>query len=53
MSPVGTAASPAIELTRRVLIVDDEHTVRDVMRRWLEAGGYSVATASNAEEALG
>jgi response regulator RpfG family c-di-GMP phosphodiesterase len=37
----------------KVLIVDDENGVRDLMSRWLEAGGYSVATASNAEEALG
>lgn len=36
-----------------VLIVDDENGVRDLMTRWLESGGYSVITASNAEEALG
>ena len=35
-----------------VLIVDDEHNVRDLMARWLESGGYSVITASTAEEAL-
>ena len=35
-----------------VLIVDDENNVRDLMSRWLESGGYSVITASNAEEAL-
>jgi len=35
-----------------VLIVDDENTVRDLMARWLESGGYSVVTASSAEEAL-
>lgn len=38
---------------RSVLIVDDENSVRELMVRWLEAGGYSVTTASNAEEALG
>jgi response regulator RpfG family c-di-GMP phosphodiesterase len=37
----------------KVLIVDDENGVRDLMSRWLEAGGYTVTTASNAEEALG
>ncbi len=36
-----------------VLIVDDENGVRDLLARWLEAGGYSVTTAANAEEALG
>lgn len=38
---------------QRVLIVDDENGVRDLWARWLEADGYSVATAANAEEALG
>jgi response regulator RpfG family c-di-GMP phosphodiesterase len=38
---------------RSILIVDDENGVRDLMTRWLESGGYSVTTASNAEEALG
>jgi putative nucleotidyltransferase with HDIG domain len=33
--------------------VDDENGVRELMARWLEAGGYSVITASNADEALG
>jgi putative nucleotidyltransferase with HDIG domain len=37
----------------RVLIVDDENGVRELMSRWLKADGYSVATAANAEEALG
>jgi response regulator RpfG family c-di-GMP phosphodiesterase len=37
----------------KVLIVDDENGVRDLMSRWLEAGGYRVTTAANAEEALG
>ncbi len=36
-----------------VLIVDDEHGVRDLMTRWLQAGGLSVTSASNADEALG
>jgi response regulator RpfG family c-di-GMP phosphodiesterase len=37
----------------RVLIVDDENSVRSLMARWLEAGGFRVTTASSAEEALG
>jgi putative nucleotidyltransferase with HDIG domain len=37
----------------RVLIVDDENGVRELMSRWLQADGYAVTTAANAEEALG
>jgi response regulator RpfG family c-di-GMP phosphodiesterase len=36
-----------------VLVVDDEHCVRNLMARWLESGGYDVTTAASAEEALG
>src|SRR5574339_1060393 len=36
-----------------VLIVDDENSVRNIMARWLEAGGFQVTTAGSAEEALG
>jgi putative nucleotidyltransferase with HDIG domain len=38
---------------RSVLVVDDENGVRDLMSRWLQAGGYSVASAAGADEALG
>jgi putative two-component system response regulator len=51
----GRSVSPAPEAwapARSVLIVDDDPGVRGVMKRWLEAGGYLVATASSAEEAL-
>ena len=43
----GTTSAP------NVLIVDDENSVRNLMARWLEAGGYRVTTAGSAEEALG
>jgi response regulator RpfG family c-di-GMP phosphodiesterase len=36
-----------------VLVVDDEHEVRNLLARWLESGGYDVTTAASAEEALG
>jgi cyclic di-GMP phosphodiesterase len=36
-----------------VLVVDDENVMRDLLLRWLQAGGYSVASASGADEALG
>ena len=36
----------------KVLIVDDEATVREVLSRQLEAWGYEVRDAASAEEAL-
>jgi DNA-binding response OmpR family regulator len=33
--------------TGRVLVVDDDETVRDVVRRYLEAGGYDVEVAGD------
>jgi response regulator RpfG family c-di-GMP phosphodiesterase len=41
------------ESSASVLVVDDEHSVRDMMTRWLQARGFSVTSASNADEALG
>ena len=37
---------------RPVLVVDDETGVRDLMTRWLQSGGYSVASAGDADQAL-
>ncbi len=37
---------------RRVLIVDDEPNIRDVLRQYLEAAGYLVAEAADGHEAL-
>ena len=36
----------------RILVVDDEETVRSLFRRILEEAGYEIATAANGEEAL-
>ncbi len=36
----------------RVLVMDDEHPVREIARECLEALGYQVATASNGAEAI-
>ncbi|HEU5475739.1 MAG TPA: response regulator transcription factor [Actinophytocola sp.] len=36
----------------QVLVVDDDLTVRDVVRRYLERGGHRVALADNGEDAL-
>jgi putative nucleotidyltransferase with HDIG domain len=35
-----------------VLVVDDESGVRDLLSRWLQAGGYDVAAVEGAEAAL-
>ena len=40
------------EKQRRILVVDDEQTVRDFLQRVLETAGYTVITASNGLEAL-
>ena len=53
LAPRRAGAPEGPARARRVLIVDDENTVRELMRRWLEAGGYSVTAAATAEEALG
>lgn len=37
---------------RRILVVDDEQTVRDFLQRILEKAGYDVITAANGQEAL-
>lgn len=36
----------------RVLVVDDDPSIRHVLRRWLEHWGYTVSTAENATDAL-
>jgi two-component system, NtrC family, response regulator HydG len=38
--------------TGRILIVDDEPSVRDSLRRWFSDEGYEVATAEGANDAL-
>ncbi len=40
------------EQQRRILVVDDEQTVRDFLQRVLETAGYTVITVSNGQEAL-
>ena len=36
----------------RVLVVDDEETVRDLLQRVMKEAGYDVVTAANGQEAL-
>src|SRR5919198_1073767 len=40
------------QVAGRVLVVDDDLTVRDVVRRYLELGGHEVSLADNGEDAL-
>lgn len=39
-------------VARSILVVDDEDTVRQLLVRWLEASGYTVAAACGADEAM-
>ena len=38
--------------SRRILVVDDEHTIREVVRRYLEHDGFSVIEAADGQAAL-
>ena len=44
--------SAAIVHVPRVLVVDDEATIRDIVRRYLTADGFDVVEAADGEEAL-
>ena len=35
----------------KILIVDDEHYIRDIVSRWLEDEGYECVSAANVDEA--
>jgi DNA-binding response OmpR family regulator len=45
-------ATPTILRRVRILAVDDEHAILDIIRRRLEPEGYEVLTARDGEEAL-
>jgi EAL domain-containing protein (putative c-di-GMP-specific phosphodiesterase class I) len=47
-----TAIASPSELGAKVLVVDDEQTVQQLLVRLLVAAGYEVRTANNGEEAL-
>jgi two-component system, OmpR family, alkaline phosphatase synthesis response regulator PhoP len=40
------------EIRERVLVVDDEETIRSLIKRIMQDAGYDVTTAANGEEAL-
>jgi signal transduction histidine kinase/DNA-binding response OmpR family regulator len=48
----GTLPETEIETRARVLVVDDEPSVVDVLREFLSGEGYEVSVASSGEEAL-
>lgn len=52
MTEAATAKPSASQLGARVLVVDDEQTVQQLLVRLLVAAGYDVRTANNGEEAL-
>ncbi|HTU57997.1 MAG TPA: EAL domain-containing protein [Polyangiales bacterium] len=52
MTEAATAKPSAPPLGARVLVVDDEQTVQQLLVRLLVASGYEVRTANNGEEAL-
>jgi len=51
-SQEAVAQSPAVEARRRILVVDDERVVRDVLRRLLEKAGHQVLVADGGREGL-
>jgi CheY-like chemotaxis protein len=59
--PAGTPARPAEEPIReeprlenraRVLVVEDEHELRELIARWLETKGYFVVEAADGQDAI-
>ncbi len=50
--PAPTAPAPLDEGRARLLVVDDEVEIADLMRAFLEGAGYEVATAESGEVAL-
>lgn len=47
-----TAHSPVSQRQARILVVDDEESIRSLIRRKLQTEGYEVFTAQDGEEAL-
>ena len=51
-TPAATAREPLATGSSRVLVIDDDAAVRDLMTRFLGKEGFSVATAAGGEEGL-
>ena len=50
--PAAVQTNPALEGTEKILLVEDEETVRRLIESILQQSGYQVVSASNAEQAL-
>ena len=48
--PVGD--EPRLEPRARVLVVEDEHDLRELIARWLEMKGYAVVQAADGQDAV-
>jgi len=48
--PVGD--EPRLEPRARVLVVEDEHDLRELIARWLETKGYAVVQAADGQDAV-
>lgn len=51
-APIEHRVEPVPEGMNIVLVIDDEHTVRDLMKRFLSKEGFWVETAPNGEEGI-
>lgn len=56
-TPVSTDAEPVgdeprLEPRARVLVVEDEHDLRELIARWLETKGYQVVQAADGQDAV-
>ena len=52
-APAGPPRSPALRGSGLILLVDDEETVRSLVRTYLIQAGFEVLTASDGREAIG
>lgn len=43
---------PRLEARARVLVVEDEHELRELIARWLETKGYHVTEAADGKDAV-
>src|SRR5262249_59875201 len=51
-APAAKPLAPILEGRDKVLVIDDDPTVHDLMTRFLSKEGYHVVTASRGEEGL-
>jgi CheY-like chemotaxis protein len=49
---IATSSSPSGAAPNKVLVVDDDEMMRDLLRRMLERAGFAVVTATNGRDGL-